>query len=90
MESWIDNHFSGRPSEKHIQAVQDVTAQDAIAPHKVRLESAWVIATVKLGPNLECQRRRGTTDNTTDQALHTHCRSQSKELTIRPRQDVPS
>ena len=86
--SGIDDDFTGRTAEQDRQPIQNVSAQDAFAPDKVRLQSARVILPVKPGPHLKGERCRGAACNSADEALHAQSRSQLKELTIRPRQDA--
>jgi len=68
--SRIDNNLIGWTTEEEFQLVQNVSPQDAFRADEVRLQPAWVILSVKLNPDLECQRCRGATARSTDQALN--------------------
>ncbi len=48
---WVDNNFLCRTAEKYIQAVQDISSQNAFLPEKVGLQATRIILTVHPRPN---------------------------------------
>jgi len=70
--SWIDDNLTGRTTEQNLQAIQNVSTENAFATYKVRLQPARVILTVKLSPDKKCERSRGAAGNPTYQALYAH------------------
>ncbi len=86
--SRIDDNLTDRSAEQNLQAIQNVSAQDPLAPHEVCLQPARVILALEPGPDLKGERCHRTASNTTYQALHARGWSQLKELTGRPGQDA--
>ena len=62
----IDDDFTDRTTEQDFQPIQNVAAQDAFAPDKVRLQSARVILPIKPCPDPKRKRRGGTACDATD------------------------
>jgi hypothetical protein len=54
---WVDNNFLGGTSEKYIEAVQDISAQNAFLPEKIGLQATRIILTVHPRPNRKDNRR---------------------------------
>jgi hypothetical protein len=55
---WVDNNFLSRTSEKYIEAVQDISAQNAFQSEKIGLQATRIILTVHPRPNRKDNRRR--------------------------------
>jgi hypothetical protein len=51
--SGVDDDFTSRPVEQDRHVIQNVSAQNAIGPNKVRLHAARIILPIHPGPNLK-------------------------------------
>jgi hypothetical protein len=55
---WVDEHFTGGTAEEDIQAVENVTPENAFIASKVSLKAAWMILPINVHPDSEPERCR--------------------------------
>src|SRR5207244_1219297 len=82
----IDNDFTGRTAEQHLQPVQNVSAQDAFGADEVRLESAGIFLAINLDPDAKEERWRSSAGDAAHPARPAAGRVELEPLTVRPRQ----
>ena len=65
----VENQLARWASEKRIQSIENISAQNSFMAGKVHLQPARVLLPVKLDPNPKCKRCRRSTGDTANQAL---------------------
>ncbi len=83
--SWIDNNFTRKPAEQHVQPIQHISSHDPLMSSEIRLEPTGIVLTVEINPSLKNKSWNRTFSDTAHQPGRAFSRIQCQPLTIRPR-----
>jgi len=84
--SWIDNNFRGWASEQGLQTIQNVAAEEAFGPDKVRLQATRMSLSIHMDPDPKEKRWCSTASDAAHPTRSALGGRQLQSLTVRPRE----